>query len=92
MFEFFRAHTRLLQFFLLILILPSFVVFGIQGYSKFTEGGNTTVATVDGHAVTQAEWDASHRDQVERLRRQSPNVDVKLLDSPRFRAESLDAL
>ena len=92
MFEFVRTHTRLLQFLLLILILPSFVVFGIQGYSKFTEGGNSTVAVVDGQAIMQSEWDLSHRDQAERLRRQAPNVDVKLLDSPRFRAESLDAL
>ena len=92
MFEFVRTHTRLLQFLLLILILPSFVVFGIQGYSKFTEGGNTTVAVVDGQAIKQSEWDMSHRDQVERLRRQAPDMDVKLLDSPRFRAESLDGL
>ena len=92
MFEFVRTHTRLLQFILLILILPSFVVFGIQGYSKFTEGGNATVAVVDGVAIKQGEWDLSHRDQVERLRRQAPNVDVKLLDSPSFRAESLEAL
>ena len=92
MFEFVRTHTRLLQFVLLILILPSFVVFGIQGYSKFTEGGNATVAVVDGVAIKQGEWDLSHRDQVERLRRQAPNVDIKLLDSPSFRAESLEAL
>ena len=92
MFEFVRTHTRLLQFILLILILPSFVVFGIQGYSKFTEGGNATVAVVDGVAIKQGEWDLSHRDQVERLRRQAPNLDVKLLDSPSYRAESLEAL
>ena len=92
MFEFVRTHTRLLQFLLLILILPSFVVFGIQGYSKFTEGGNATVASVDGVAIKQAEWDVSHRDQIERVRQRAPNVDVKLLDSPSFRAESLDTL
>ena len=92
MFEFVRTHTRLLQFMLLILILPSFVVFGIQGYSKFTEGGNATVAVVDGVAIKQGEWDLSHRDQAERLRRQAPNLDIKLLDSPSFRAESLEAL
>ena len=92
MFEFVRTHTRLLQFLLLILILPSFVIFGVQGYSKFTEGGNATVAKVAGVAITQGEWDASHQQQVERVRRQSPNVDIKLLDSPAARAETLDAL
>lgn len=92
MFEFVRTHTRLLQFLLLILILPSFVIFGVQGYSKFTEGGNATVAKVAGVAITQGEWDASHQQQVERIRRQSPNVDIKLLDTPAARAETLDAL
>jgi peptidyl-prolyl cis-trans isomerase D len=92
MFEFVRTHNRLLQFLLLILILPSFVVFGIQGYSRFSEGANTTVAKVAGQAITQSEWDASHQQQAQRLRQQMPNIDPKLLDSPAARAESLDAL
>lgn len=92
MFDFVRTHTRLLQFLLLILILPSFVVFGIQGYSSFTEGGNATVAKVAGQKITQAEWDAAHQQQVQRVREQMPGVDAKLLDSPQARAETLDAL
>ena len=44
MFDFFRKHMRVLQFVLVLLIVPSFVFFGIQGYSGFSEGGNTTVA------------------------------------------------
>ena len=92
MFDFVRAHTRLLQFLLLILILPSFVVFGIQGYSKFNEGGNTTVAKVGGISISQGEWDQMHQQQVARMRQQSPEVDIKLLDSPASRAETLDAL
>ena len=90
MFDFFRKHMRVLQFVLVLLIFPSFVFFGIQGYSRFTEGGNTTVAKVDGQPVTQAEWDAAHRDQVERLRRQMPNADARLLDSPEMRRRTLD--
>ena len=92
MFDFVRSHTKLLQLVLLILILPSFVVFGIQGYSKFTEGQQHTVAKVDGHAVTQAEWDEAHRQQAERIRRQMPTIDAKLLDSPAARAETLEGL
>jgi peptidyl-prolyl cis-trans isomerase D len=92
MFEFVRSHTRLLQFLLLILILPSFVVFGIQGYSSFTSGGNLTVAKVAGQTITQAEWDASHLQQTQRARQQMPNIDPKLLDSPQAHAETLDAL
>ena len=92
MFEFVRSHTRLLQLLLLLLILPSFVVFGIQGYSRFNEGGNQTVATVDGQAIHQAEWDAAHQQQVQRVRQQMPNVDAKLFDTPAARAETLDGL
>ncbi len=92
MFDFFRKHMRVLQFVLVLLIVPSFVFFGVQGYSRFTEGGNTTVASVGGHSITQAEWDAAHRDQVERLRRQMPNADPALLDSPEAKRRALDEL
>ena len=40
MFDFVRKHTRLLQFVLVLLIFPSFVFFGIQGYSRFAGGEN----------------------------------------------------
>jgi len=92
MFDFVRKHTKVLQFILLLLIFPSFVLFGVEGYSRFTEGGNAKVAVVDGHGITQAEWDVALRDQSERMRRQAPNVDPKLLDSPEAKREALDAL
>ncbi|MCV2367158.1 SurA N-terminal domain-containing protein [Roseateles oligotrophus] len=92
MFEFVRKHTRLFQFILLILILPSFALVGMQGYTSFMDGSNSGVATVNGRKITQAEADAAHRDQVERMRRQMPNLDAKLLDSPEVRRESLDGL
>ena len=91
MFDFVRRHTRILQFILLLLIVPSFVVFGIQGYEKFNEGKDQ-VAKVDGQPVTQADWDAAHRSQVERLRAQMPGVDVKMLDTPEVRQRVLDEL
>ena len=92
MFDFVRTHNRWLQFALLVLILPSFVVFGIQGYTRFTEGANAGVASVDGQKITQAEWDYSHQQQVERMRRQLPNIDAKLFDSPAARSQTLDVL
>jgi peptidyl-prolyl cis-trans isomerase D len=92
MFEFVRKHTRLLQFVLVLLIFPSFVFFGIQGYSRFTEGGNATVAKVAGKEITQGEWDAAHRDQIERVRRQMPGVDAKLFDTPEMRQRTLEGL
>ncbi len=92
MFEFVRSHTRLLQFILVLLIFPSFVFFGIQGYERFGDRGNAPVAEVDGHEIKQAEWDAAHREQMDRVRQQMPGVDIKLFDTPQMRKQTLDML
>ena len=93
MFDFVRKHNRLFLFLILVLILPSFVVFGIQGYSGMTEGANAAVAKVDGQK--------HHPGRVGRRRTSSrpsgcasscPTIDPKLLDSPEARAQTLDAL
>ncbi|MES3014284.1 MAG: SurA N-terminal domain-containing protein [Pseudomonadota bacterium] len=91
MFELIRNNTKALMFVLVVLIIPSFVFLGVQGYSGFGEG-NATVATVAGQKITQAEWDNAHRSQVERLRAQAPGVDVKLLDTPEMKQQTLEAL
>ncbi len=92
MFEFVRKHTRVMQFVLVLLIFPSFVFLGVQGYSSFSEGGNQTVAKVAGRPITQVEWDNAVRTQAERVRRQSPTIDAKLLDSPEAKQQALDDL
>lgn len=92
MFEFVRTHNRLFQFILLILILPAFVLVGVEGYSSFMAEGKSSVASVDGQNITQTEWDAVHRQQVERMRAQMPNADVKQYDTPEAKRESLDGL
>lgn len=92
MFDFFRKHTRVLQFLLVILIFPSFVFFGIQGYSGFTGDANDSVAKVAGQNITRTEWDGAQRDQMERVRQQMPNVDPKLFDTPEMKLQSLDGL
>ncbi len=92
MFDFFRKHTRVLQFLLVLLIFPSFVFFGIQGYSGFSGNDNDTVAKVAGNKITRNEWDVAQRDQIERVRRQMPNVDAKLFDTPEMKRQSLDAV
>jgi peptidyl-prolyl cis-trans isomerase D len=92
MFDFFRKHMRIMQFLLVLLIFPSFIVFGIQGYNRLSDGAHSAVATVDGQGITQAEWDAASRDQLLRAQRQQPNVDAKLFDTPRMRRAALDAV
>lgn len=91
MFDFVRKHTRIMQFLLFLLIFPSFVLFGLEGYNSFREGG-ATVASVDGQDITQGEWDAAHRSQVERMRSSMPNVDVKLFDTPEAKYSTLERL
>lgn len=91
MFDFVRKHTRVMQFLLFLLIFPSFVLFGLEGYNSFREGG-ATVATVDGQDITQGDWDAAHRSQVERMRSSMPNVDVKLFDTPEAKYSTLERL
>jgi peptidyl-prolyl cis-trans isomerase D len=91
MFEFVRNHQRLFQLVLVLLILPSFVVFGIQGYEKFA-GSNHVVAKVAGGEITAEQLTAAHRQQIERMRMQMPNVDVKMFDTPEMKARVLDEL
>jgi peptidyl-prolyl cis-trans isomerase D len=91
MFDFVRQHNRLMQFLLFLLIFPSFVLFGIDGYNRFREKGDA-VATVDGHEITQGEWDSAHRAQVERMRNAMPTMDVKLFDTPEAKYSTLERI
>ncbi len=91
MFEFVRTHNRVLQFVLMLLIVPSFVVFGIQGYQSYANEKDE-VAKVAGQSITRAEWDNAHRQQVERMRAQMPGADIKLFDTPEMKARVLDQL
>lgn len=91
MFDFVRKHTRVMQLLLFILIVPSFVLFGLEGYNRFREGGEA-VAKVDGREITQADWDNAHKSEVDRLREQMPTLDAKLLDSPEARYGTLERL
>ncbi len=92
MFDFIRTHTRLFLGVVVLLIIPSFVFFGVQGYSGFGGDVNSKVAQVDGQAITRVEWDTAQQRTVERMRQQMPGVDVRLLDTPEMRRETLDGL
>jgi len=91
MFEFVRTHTKILQFILFLLIFPSFVLFGVEGYSNMSDRG-PVVAKVDGIDIRQSEWDAAHKNESDRMREQMPMLDAKLLDSPEARQATLDRI
>src|SRR4051812_7289508 len=91
MFDFVRKHNRIMQILLFLLILPSFVLFGVERYNSSTKGG-PAVAKVDGHEITQSDWDAEHKRDSDRMRQQVPNLDPKLFDSPQARYATLERM
>jgi peptidyl-prolyl cis-trans isomerase D len=92
MFDFFRKHTWLLQIVLGLVIL-AFVGGGVyQGYGSFMADDAGTVAKVDGRKITRSEWEFAQREQIERIRRQMPNVDAKIFDTPEMQRQSLEAV
>ena len=91
MFDFVRKHTKIMMVLMFLLIIPSFVLFGIDGYNRYRDKGDV-VAQVGGRAITQAEWDAAHKAETERIRASMPNLDPKLLDSPQARYATLERL
>ncbi len=92
MFEFVRNNTRLALGFVLLLIIPSFIFFGVDGYSRFTDGSSGSVAKVDGVSITRGEWENAHQRVIDNARRQNPTQDVQSLDTPAARRETLDRL
>jgi len=91
MFDFVRSHNRLLQVALGVLIIPTFGIFGITSYMQTNEA-SLAVASVDGHDISRADWDAQHRKDVDQIRGRYPGVDLKLLDTPEMQRQSLDKI
>ncbi|RRH87474.1 peptidyl-prolyl cis-trans isomerase [Variovorax beijingensis] len=90
MFDFFRRYNKIVMIFLFLLIIPSFVLFGVERYQG--SGGEEKVARVDGQNITRPEWDAQHRLETDRIRQQSPNVDPTLLESDVMRYATLERM
>lgn len=91
MFDAVRKHSKIMMFLLFLLIIPSFVLFGIDGYKRFNEGGEV-VARVAGQEIKQGEWDAARKNEVDRMRASMPTIDPRLLDSPEARYATLERM
>ena len=92
MFEFIRTHQRLMQLFLMLLIVPSFALVGIGSYKGFGDDA-TTIAKIDGQPLTQHEFDSALRQQLDSYRqRMGAQFDQKLFDTPEFRQDLLNRL
>lgn len=91
MFDYFRNNIKFLMGFLMLLIIPSFVLFGIEGYSSFREGKDV-VAQVGKTDISRQEWLAAHQNEVDRLVASMPGVDRALLDNEDSRLATLERL
>ena len=91
MFDFIRQHTKIVMGLLFLLIVPSFILFGLDGYTRSKDKA-AVVAKVDGQEITQTEWDRAHTREVERLKASMPSLDPKLLDSPEAKYATLEKL
>jgi len=91
MFDFVRKHTKVMMFVMFLLIIPAFVLVGMDGYKTMADGG-ATVATVGNTKITQEQWDFAHKNEVDRLRTSVPNLDPKVLDSAEARYSTLERL
>lgn len=92
MFEFIRKHQRLMQILLALIIVPSFVLVGVSSYDNRGDSA-ASVATVAGKKITQQEWEAAQRRQIDQARAQmGDQFDQKQFDTPEARQAVLDQL
>ena len=66
MFDSVRKHQKILQIVLLILIVPSFALFGISSYSEFMDK-ETDILKVNGKPITSQEVEMAAKRQAERV-------------------------
>jgi peptidyl-prolyl cis-trans isomerase D len=92
MFEFIRTHNRLMQIILLLLIVPSFFLVGVSSYSSFVNR-EPELARVGNDAITQTQFDAARRDQLDRAHQQiGADFDPAQVDTPVMRQGLMDQL
>lgn len=81
-----------MQVVLLLFIVPSFALFGLESYTGFGDASNV-VAKVAGEPITSQEWEAAQREQMERLRETfGDQFDPKIFDTPEAKQAVLDNL
>ncbi len=92
MFDFVRRHTKIMMGALFLLVIPAFVLVGVNSYTSASAAGGALVATVGTNEIRQGEWDAAHQREIERIRAANPSIDTRLLDTPQARQATLDRL
>ena len=91
MFDFIRKYMKVIAIPFFLIIILAFVFQSAGDYAGMTDKA-ATVATVEGSKITQSEWDAAHKNEVDRIRASRPNIDAKLLDTEQARYATLERL
>lgn len=89
MFDAVRNNKKVVQIFLLLITLP-FAFWGVDSYVR-NMGKGDELASVGGHAITQAEFQQAMRSQQDRLRASlGDQFNPAMLDSPEARRAVLE--
>lgn len=92
MFDFIRSHQRWMQLILLLLIVPSFVFFGVQGYSSFMSSEPELVSVGD-QPITLGQFNQARTAQLEQFRNAlGSQFDPAAFDTPEFREQLLNRM
>lgn len=92
MFDFIRTNRRFMMLILLVLVLPSFVLIGVSGYTNYVSGDKDLVVVGDS-AVTLQEFEMAQRNQLEQLQRSSMGrFDPEILNNRPAREMLLESL
>lgn len=91
MFEYVRTHQRLMQFILLLFIVPSFALVGISSYVR--GNSDSDVAKVAGESISQQEFDDALRDRINQMRQRfGDKFDEAMFNTPEAKQAVLDNL
>ena len=90
MFDFVHEKKRLVQFVLLLIILP-FAFWGVDSYRK--SGGGESLASVNGDKIGAQEFDNAVHQQEQRMREMAgPSFDQTIFDKPEIKHQILEGL
>jgi peptidyl-prolyl cis-trans isomerase D len=81
-----------MQLILLVLIVPSFLFFGMQSYNSFVSE-DTNMAQVVGQPITQRDYELARREQLDQYRQMmGAQFDPSLFDTPAMRQRLFEQL
>ena len=90
MYDFIYKHKKLIQIIFLVLIVPPFMLFGVDVYFRGGESGQA-VARVGDYAITQEEFSRALRERQQSIQRSvKGRIDPEMLDNPELRVALIE--